>query len=332
MRSLERSSGKPPLSEPARSVAGAAPASNGGLTSIVIPVHNAAVTLADAIESSIGQGVAGDRLIVIDDGSTDGSAAVAERYRERVTLVRSPNGGPSRARNAGLSRVLTPYVLFLDADDVYEGPIVAGLEDAAARTDADIAFGTTRDVAPDGHRARDRQTPPDVSDPDAFVAAWLDGHSVQTNSHYWRTDFLRKIGGWDERMFILEEIETVARGVLSGARLAVSLEGTSLYRHSTDRTRVGYGASERVVRSAIEGFARLEPLAAGRPAVLRALGKRFYIQARTAFRLGYPGLGRGALERARALGFDGHTGTRGHRLLAGTLGLERKETLRRRLG
>lgn len=299
-------------------------------TSIVIPTYNAKDTLADAIESAMAQGVDGKRLIVVDDGSTDGSPEIARRYGESVTLVEKQNGGASSARNAGLSLVTSRYVLFLDADDLYEGLIVAGLQRAAEATAADLAFGTSHDVNPAGIRCPARQTPPDPASPDAFLAAWLNGHSVPTNSQFWRTEFLREIGGWNERMSILEEIEVPARGILRGARIATSLEGTSLYRHHPTPTRVGYGSSEQVVRSAIDGFFELAPLTTGwSAAVCEALGRRFYIQARTAYRLGYPGLGNVAYPMARKLGFTGHTGTVAHCILANAVGLARKEAIAR---
>jgi glycosyltransferase involved in cell wall biosynthesis len=298
------------------------------LTSIVIPLYNAERSIKDAIDSALEQGAEGDRLIVVDDGSTDGSAKIVKAFGARVRLISTPNGGASRARNTGLSYVTTRYVVFLDADDVYEGPIIASLEAVAEERDAEIAFGTLQNVEPDGTWA-ERELPPDPSEPDAFLIAWLGGQTVGTNSQLWRTDFLRAIGGWDERMKTREEIEHVARGILKGARLAASHVGTSLYRHTENPNRVGYGSSEAVVRSAVDGWERLAMLAGDQPEVHRVLGRRIYDQARAAFRLGYKGLGRQALVRSRALGFHGDLGSPMHRRLVKLLGLERKEAISR---
>lgn len=300
-----------------------------GLTSTVIPCFNAAPTIAEAIESALAQGVEGDRLIVVDDGSTDGSADVAARYQPHLRIQTVANGGASRARNIGLAATTTPYVLFLDADDVYLENAVAEFERVASETQADLVLGTTQEARVGDRSQEARRFPPDTTSVDTFAAAWLSGHSVQTNSHYWRAAYLRQIGGWNEEMRILEEIEIVARAALAGATIAVSPASVSLYRHFDRPERVSFGSTEAVVASAIDGFLRLEPATVGKPQIRRALGRRFYDQARAAFRLGFPALGRKALALARELGFAGHVGTRSHRLLSALVGLERKEALRR---
>jgi glycosyltransferase involved in cell wall biosynthesis len=84
--------------------------------SIVIPCFNHARFLGDAIESGLGQHDCRVEVIVVDDGSTDESAAIATRYAA-VRLIRQPNRGLSRARNAGLRACNGDVVIFLDADD-----------------------------------------------------------------------------------------------------------------------------------------------------------------------------------------------------------------------
>lgn len=88
------------------------------LVSIVIPAYNDERFLAEAIESALGQKNAEAEVIVVDDGSTDGTAQVAESFGDAVTLRRKENGGPSSARNAGLDVVHGECVVFLDGDDV----------------------------------------------------------------------------------------------------------------------------------------------------------------------------------------------------------------------
>ncbi|MEM8852209.1 MAG: glycosyltransferase family A protein [Pseudomonadota bacterium] len=298
-------------------------------TSIVIPAFNARETIAEAIESALGQGVAPDRVIVVDDGSGDDTARTARRLNGRVKVITVPNGGPARARNTGLSLVTTHHVLFLDADDAYEGPFALGLEAAAKAAGADLAFGTTTEITAGGKRGVPVLAP--TAQGPAFAAAWLNGHSVQTNAYFWRTAFLRRIGGFCPTMRILEEIECVARAVLSGARLAHSQQGTALYRHTDSPSRVSFGSSRQVIQSAVDGFAGLADHPLADDAVRRAIGGRLYAQARAAHRLGYRDLGREAEALARALGFVGHQGSRGHRVGASLLGLERKEAWRRAL-
>ena len=84
--------------------------------SIVIPCYNHARFLADAIESALHQTLQPVEVIVVDDGSTDASSGIVERY-PGVTLLRQPNKGLSAARNAGLSVANGNVIIFLDADD-----------------------------------------------------------------------------------------------------------------------------------------------------------------------------------------------------------------------
>jgi glycosyltransferase involved in cell wall biosynthesis len=87
------------------------------LVTVVIPVHNGERFLAEAIESALGQTHRPVEVIVVDDGSTDGSAAVAESYPE-VRLIRAENGGPGAARNLGVAAARGDAVANLDADDL----------------------------------------------------------------------------------------------------------------------------------------------------------------------------------------------------------------------
>lgn len=86
--------------------------------SVVIPTYNHARYLGEAIESVLGQTFKGVEVVVVDDGSTDGTRAlVAERYAEAVVYVRQENRGLPSARNTGLARAKGDYLVFLDADD-----------------------------------------------------------------------------------------------------------------------------------------------------------------------------------------------------------------------
>lgn len=86
---------------------------------VVIPAWNAAETIAEAIDSLLSQSVPPAEVVVVDDGSTDATAATVATYGERVRLLCQPNRGPGAATNAGLACVTAPNVAFLDADDVW---------------------------------------------------------------------------------------------------------------------------------------------------------------------------------------------------------------------
>lgn len=104
------------------------------LLSVVIPIYNVERTLARCVESVLGQHVEGMELILVDDGSTDRSVLVANRYQNRphVTLIHKVNGGLSDARNEGLYYAKGRYVTFVDSDDYLlpdtYAPLMAMLE------------------------------------------------------------------------------------------------------------------------------------------------------------------------------------------------------------
>ena len=90
--------------------------SNG--VSIVIPAFNYAQYLGKAIDSALGQTHPHVEVVVIDDGSTDGTADLVKSYGSRVRYIYQNNSGLSAARNAGIKAARHPFVVFLDADDV----------------------------------------------------------------------------------------------------------------------------------------------------------------------------------------------------------------------
>ena len=88
------------------------------LVSIVIPTYNRRHFVADAIESCFDQTYANCEVIVVDDGSTDGTAEfLREKYGDRIVLVTQENQGPGVARNRGIAAASGEYIHFLDADD-----------------------------------------------------------------------------------------------------------------------------------------------------------------------------------------------------------------------
>ena len=82
-----------------------------------IVTFNRASYLPEALESIFAQSFRDYEVLVVDDGSTDGTEAVLEPYRDRIRYVRQENGGRSAARNRAVEEARTPYISFLDSDD-----------------------------------------------------------------------------------------------------------------------------------------------------------------------------------------------------------------------
>ena len=93
------------------------------LISVVVPVYNVEKYLNACMQSLVEQSFQSFEVIVVDDGSTDGSSQLCDAWAEkdnRITIIHQANGGLSHARNQGLSRATGEYVYFLDSDDTIE--------------------------------------------------------------------------------------------------------------------------------------------------------------------------------------------------------------------
>jgi GT2 family glycosyltransferase len=111
------------------------------LISFVIPAFNQDSYVSRAIDSALAQSHTPVEVIVVDDGSTDGTAKVLSTYKERpnVTLIRQPNAGLSAARNRGLASSRGEFICFLDADD-YLAPAFAAKLQTPLLEDPGVAF------------------------------------------------------------------------------------------------------------------------------------------------------------------------------------------------
>lgn len=89
------------------------------LVSCIVPVFNGERYLRHALESILAQTYRPLEIIVVDDGSTDGSPDVAREFAQAVRYLRQPNAGPAAARNRGLGVARGEFVAFLDADDLW---------------------------------------------------------------------------------------------------------------------------------------------------------------------------------------------------------------------
>ena len=88
--------------------------------SVIVPTYNRAALIGRAVQSALAQIREGDEIIVIDDGSTDGTQQALAPFRDLITYVHVPNGGAGKARNRGLALARNPLVAFLDSDDEWQ--------------------------------------------------------------------------------------------------------------------------------------------------------------------------------------------------------------------
>jgi glycosyltransferase involved in cell wall biosynthesis len=87
--------------------------------SVLVPAYNCVATLRATLDSVLAQTQRGDEILVMDDGSTDGTRAVAQSYEPEVSVFWQANGGLARARNALIARASGDLITFLDSDDIW---------------------------------------------------------------------------------------------------------------------------------------------------------------------------------------------------------------------
>lgn len=118
-----------------------------GRISVIVPAYNAAETIGAALDSALGQTYAPYEIIVIDDGSTDDTARVLARYRDRLVYLKQANSGPAAARNRGLERARGDLIAFLDADDLFPRDALRAMgEMLEEQPEIEIVQGHVQDV------------------------------------------------------------------------------------------------------------------------------------------------------------------------------------------
>jgi glycosyltransferase involved in cell wall biosynthesis len=125
--------------------------------SVVLAVWDGERYLGEAIDSVLAQSDPPDELIVVDDGSTDGSAALAETYGDRLRLIRRPHEGAAAALNRGIEQARHEIIAFIDADDLWM-PHKLEVQKAAlaASAGATLVFGHVQQFVSDDLSADER--------------------------------------------------------------------------------------------------------------------------------------------------------------------------------
>lgn len=112
------------------------------LISVIIPVYNAEAYLEKCLDSVIAQDYTPLEIVLINDGSKDGSGAICKRYRDRysnIKYIEQANGGVSRARNRGIQEASGEYIAFIDSDDTIEAGYFRTLHDRLQKENADLS-------------------------------------------------------------------------------------------------------------------------------------------------------------------------------------------------
>lgn len=205
--------------------------------SVVIPCYNAEAHVAETLASVSAQTFGDWEAILVDDGSTDNTAAILDLWAAadpRFRVVRLPNGGPSRARNYGAKVCARGrYIAFLDSDDLWAAHKLAVTAEAfSADVDLDGLYGRVaffRD-APEAAR-----TVSSIGGGALTPLELLEANTTCTMSNVViRTDVFNASRGFDPTIVYAEDLEWLVRVTAAGARIEALNDTLVFYRSSDD--------------------------------------------------------------------------------------------------
>jgi glycosyltransferase involved in cell wall biosynthesis len=201
----------------------------GPLVSVIIPAYNAAHFLPEAVRSIRWQGYQPLEILVVDDGSSDNCAEVAQSLGTDVRYVRQQNAGPSAARNRGLELAQGDFIAFLDADDQWpDEKLSIQLSRLEAEPSLDLVLGRIQYVALNGGAV------PEIpfENDDNTVA------HVHLGSGLYRRRAFERIGNFDESLRFSEDVDWFLRARENGLNMRILRTTTLIYRlHGQNMTQ-----------------------------------------------------------------------------------------------
>jgi len=234
------------------------------LVSICIPCHNAVPYVGAALESALAQTWSNVEIIVVNDGSTDGSGEVLAEFESRgVKVIHERCGSAAKARNRALREAGGDYIKFFDADDLLSPEMVEkqmvrlkDRQDAVASSE----WGRFRDDLT-GFQPNPQSVWRDMEAAEWLVVAWADARPMmQPGMFLIPREILAEAGPWDEELTLTDDFEFYAR-LLCHATQVLFTSGATLYYRSgiagSLSARKSPEAIESACHSLLKGTAHL---------------------------------------------------------------------------
>ena len=236
------------------------------LVSILMPCRNAAPWIGRALDSALQQTFCEVEVIVVDDGSTDGSYEIARKFvSPQCQVVRQEHRGASAARNHAFALAQGRYIQYLDADDLLAPDKIARqltmLRGCGPRALSWSSAVYLMDGRIDHRSSMETARPAEASGADFLAALWgADGDPAMIAVHQWlaRCELIEAAGRWDESLTVDDDGEFFARVVLAaGERLPVPA-ARCYYRklHHPENLSTGVHRESRHRRSAMKAACR----------------------------------------------------------------------------
>jgi glycosyltransferase involved in cell wall biosynthesis len=237
---------------------------------VVIPAHNAEPFLDETLESVRAQSVPPSEVIVVDDGSTDRTAAIARRHR--VIVLTQRNIGPSEARNAAIRHTAQPWIALLDADDVWRPdkletqwqaiqacPDVGAVFSDFMEFDAAGSEGTSYfSLKPHYWAVKRTEVAPGVMlcDRESLAQQALQGNFFAPSTLVVRRSLLLQVGLFDPGVWGREDIDCILRlltvcsmAVVERALMRSRLHLTNLTQDHYRMAQAGIALAQRVIQN-----------------------------------------------------------------------------------
>jgi hypothetical protein len=202
---------------------------------ICIPCHNAASWVRQAVQSALDQRDVEPEVIVVDDGSTDGSADIVREFGDRVKLIAGPRKGATTARNLAWQSGSGEWVQFLDADDFLEpGKIATQLAETEGGREADVIYSPVWiETWTNTGSTRERS---ETSPGEDIFTQWITWRIPQTGGALWRRTTLDALGGWNAEQPCCQEHELYLRAILARQRFRYTPTPGAVYRIWSEET------------------------------------------------------------------------------------------------
>ena len=203
---------------------------NRDLVSIIIPCYRQAHFLPAAVECALAQSYGAVEVIVVNDGSDDGTEEAASRYGERITYVAKQNGGLPSARNAGIRQSHGEWLFFLDADDLIHPDAITWLVKAAAGRNGCVAqMGWRRFASDPQEEPFSDQVPPEIVEP---LPRLLHENLGPVHSFLSPRKMVLDAGAFQETLRGVEDWDLWTRLALAGAQFTAVRRVGAYYRQT----------------------------------------------------------------------------------------------------
>jgi glycosyltransferase involved in cell wall biosynthesis len=230
------------------------------LVSVIIPAYNHAHYLPGAIQSVLDQTYQDFEILVVDDGSTDNTHEVVQRYADsRIRYIYQENRGLAASRNTGLRGARGDYVAFLDADDMFlPGKLAVQVAWFEAHPSCGMVLSGYYIVNEQGQRIR--TCTPWTSIPALEIKDFLFMNPVPPVAVLIARRWIDRVGGFDERFRRIEDWDLSLRLVYAGCRVEWAKEIVSCYRLSPGQMTKDATAQKSVSLQVADKFFRQENL------------------------------------------------------------------------